>query len=225
MQRQIAFEEAGSRFFLLRVSPPSIFPVSSQLGAVPVPLEVRDYERPFRPDQQTQSGSRRPVRYRTRVGRGWNGHRLPRADLRHQRNVALKVLKPELAAVIGAEWFLAEIQTTANPSNLQHPHILPLFDSGEEDGFLYYVMPYVEGESLRERIDREKQLPVLREWENSRYQYERGLFTPEEFEARLVRWQVTMTQPGFREVWEGSREFYAPSFRAEIDRIVAEVGG
>ncbi len=78
-------------------------------------------------------------------------------DLKHERNVALKVLKPELAAVVGAERFLAEIKTTAN---LQHPHILPLFDSGEADGFLYYVMPYVEGESLRDRIDREKQLPV-----------------------------------------------------------------
>ena len=78
-------------------------------------------------------------------------------DLKHNRNVALKVLKPELAAVVGAERFLAEIQTTAN---LQHPHILPLFDSGEADGFLFYVMPYVEGETLRDRIDREKQLPV-----------------------------------------------------------------
>jgi serine/threonine-protein kinase len=78
-------------------------------------------------------------------------------DLKHNRNVALKVLKPELAAVVGAERFLAEIETTAN---LQHPHILPLFDSGEADGFLFYVMPYVDGETLRERIDREKQLPV-----------------------------------------------------------------
>ena len=78
-------------------------------------------------------------------------------DLRHNRNVALKVLKPELAAVVGAERFLAEIQVTAN---LQHPHILPLHDSGEADGFLFYVMPYVEGETLRDRIDREKQLPV-----------------------------------------------------------------
>ena len=78
-------------------------------------------------------------------------------DLKHNRSVALKVLKPELAAVVGAERFLAEIETTAN---LQHPHILPLFDSGEADGFLFYVMPYVEGESLRDRIDREKQLPV-----------------------------------------------------------------
>ena len=78
-------------------------------------------------------------------------------DLKHERKVALKVLKPELAAVVGAERFLAEIKTTAN---LQHPHILPLFDSGEADSFLFYVMPYVEGETLADRIDREKQLPV-----------------------------------------------------------------
>ena len=78
-------------------------------------------------------------------------------DLKHQRKVALKVLKPELAAVVGAERFLAEIKTTAN---LQHPHILPLFDSGEADSFLFYVMPFVEGETLRDWIDREKQLPV-----------------------------------------------------------------
>ena len=78
-------------------------------------------------------------------------------DLKHERKVALKVLKPELAAVVGAERFLAEIKTTAN---LQHPHILPLHDSGEADSFLFYVMPYVEGESLRERIDRDHQLPV-----------------------------------------------------------------
>ena len=78
-------------------------------------------------------------------------------DLRHERKVALKVLKPELAAVVGAERFLAEIKTTAN---LQHPHILPLFDSGQAESFLYYVMPYVEGESLRGRLDREKQLPI-----------------------------------------------------------------
>ena len=78
-------------------------------------------------------------------------------DLKHNRSVAVKVLKQELAAVVGAERFLAEIETTAN---LQHPHILPLFDSGEADGFLFYVMPHVEGESLRERIDRDHQLPV-----------------------------------------------------------------
>jgi len=78
-------------------------------------------------------------------------------DEKHNRKVALKVLKPELAAVVGAERFLAEIETTAN---LQHPHILPLFDSGEADSFLFYVMPYVEGETLRDRLDREHQLPV-----------------------------------------------------------------
>ena len=78
-------------------------------------------------------------------------------DLKHERKVALKVLKPELAAVVGGERFLAEIKTTAN---LTHPHILPLFDSGDADGFVFYVMPYVEGESLRDKLDREKQLGV-----------------------------------------------------------------
>jgi eukaryotic-like serine/threonine-protein kinase len=78
-------------------------------------------------------------------------------DLRHGRKVALKVLKPELAAVVGGDRFLAEIRTTAA---LQHPHILPLFDSGEADSFLFYVMPYIEGESLQERLEREQQLPV-----------------------------------------------------------------
>ena len=78
-------------------------------------------------------------------------------DVRHARKVALKVLKPELAAVIGAERFLAEIKTTAN---LQHPHILSLHDSGEVDGTVYYVMPFVDGESLRDRLAREKQLPI-----------------------------------------------------------------
>jgi len=78
-------------------------------------------------------------------------------DLKHNRNVALKVLKPDLAAVVGAERFLTEIETTAK---LQHPHILPLFDSDEAGGFLFYVMPYVEGETLRDRVVREHQLPV-----------------------------------------------------------------
>jgi len=78
-------------------------------------------------------------------------------DLKHDRKVAIKVLRPELAAVIGAERFLSEIRTTAN---LQHPHILPLFDSGAADSFLFYVMPFIEGESLRDRLNREKQLPI-----------------------------------------------------------------
>jgi len=78
-------------------------------------------------------------------------------DLRHKRKVAIKVLLPELGAVVGAERFLREIETTAN---LRHPHILPLYDSGSAGEFLYYVMPLVEGESLRARLDREKQLPI-----------------------------------------------------------------
>src|SRR4026207_1823571 len=78
-------------------------------------------------------------------------------DVRHARRVAVKVLRPELSAVIGAERFLGEIKLTAN---LQHSHILPLFDSGEADSFLFYVMPFVEGETLRPRLNREKQLPV-----------------------------------------------------------------
>ncbi len=78
-------------------------------------------------------------------------------DLKHDRRVAIKVLRPELAAVLGAERFLAEIRLTAN---LQHPHILPLHDSGEADGFLYYVMPYVKGESLRDMLNRETQLGI-----------------------------------------------------------------
>jgi serine/threonine-protein kinase len=77
-------------------------------------------------------------------------------DLKHRRKVAIKVLKPEIAAAIGPERFQREIEIAAQ---LQHPHILPLYDSGEAAGYLYYVMPYVEGESLRDRLNREKQLP------------------------------------------------------------------
>ena len=78
-------------------------------------------------------------------------------DVRHRRKVAIKVLHPELSAVLGPDRFLKEIELTAN---LQHPHILPLFDSGNADGLLYYVMPYVEGETLRGRLERERQLPI-----------------------------------------------------------------
>ena len=78
-------------------------------------------------------------------------------DLKHDRRVAIKVLRPELAAVIGAERFLREIRTIAG---LQHPHILGLIDSGQVDGTAYYVMPFVDGESLRDRLEREKQLPI-----------------------------------------------------------------
>src|ERR1041384_7691057 len=79
------------------------------------------------------------------------------ADLTHGRKVAIKVLRPELGAVLGPERFVREIRTVAN---LQHPHILGMIDSGEVGGTAYYVMPFVEGESLRDRLTREKQLPV-----------------------------------------------------------------
>ena len=79
------------------------------------------------------------------------------ADLKHDRKVAIKVLKPELAAVLGAERFVQEIKTTAA---LSHPHILPLFDSGEAGGFLYYVMPYLQGETIREKLNRETQFGI-----------------------------------------------------------------
>ncbi|HWP37141.1 MAG TPA: protein kinase [Gemmatimonadales bacterium] len=91
------------------------------------------------------------------IGQGGMATVFLAGDLRHDRKVALKVLRPELAALIGAERFLQEIRLTAN---LQHPHILPLHDSGEAEGFLYYVMPYVEGESLRDLLGRERHLPV-----------------------------------------------------------------
>src|SRR6476661_3719715 len=78
-------------------------------------------------------------------------------DLKHDRDVAIKVLHPDLGAALGADRFLAEIKTTAK---LQHPHILPLLDSGAAEGLLYYVMPYVRGETLRARLERERQLPI-----------------------------------------------------------------
>src|SRR3989441_8609023 len=78
-------------------------------------------------------------------------------DLKHDRDVALKVLRPELAAVLGAERFLQEIRISAR---LDHPHILTLIDSGESDGFVWYVLPYVRGESLREKLTREQQLSI-----------------------------------------------------------------
>jgi eukaryotic-like serine/threonine-protein kinase len=96
-------------------------------------------------------------RFERELGQGGMATVYLAQDLRHHRQVAIKLMRPELSAVIGAERFLSEIRTTAN---LQHPHILPLFDSGEVDGVLYYAMPFVEGESLRDRLTREKQLPV-----------------------------------------------------------------
>ena len=98
-------------------------------------------------------------RYRVEdeIGRGGMATVYRAHDLKHDRSVALKVLRPELAASLGPERFLREITLTAR---LDHPHILALLDSGEADGLLYYVMPFVEGESLRARLEREKQLPL-----------------------------------------------------------------
>ncbi len=115
------------------------------------------------PDRLTAALSDR-YRLERELGQGGMATVYLAQDIKHDRRVAIKVLRPELAAVIGAERFLSEIKTTAN---LQHPHILPLHDSGEagtrgsgEGTFLYYVMPYVEGETVRDRINHEKQLPV-----------------------------------------------------------------
>lgn len=91
------------------------------------------------------------------IGRGGMATVYLARDIKHERNVAIKVLDPELGAVLGVERFLSEIRVTAN---LQHPNLLPLFDSGGANGHLYYVMPFVEGESLRARLERERQLPV-----------------------------------------------------------------
>src|SRR3989454_137684 len=91
------------------------------------------------------------------LGRGGMATVFLAEDLKHHRPVAIKLLHQELAAALGADRFLREIEIAAR---LQHPHILPLYDSGRAGGFLYYVMPYVEGESLRDRLEREKQLPL-----------------------------------------------------------------
>ncbi|MGE5748971.1 MAG: serine/threonine-protein kinase, partial [Gemmatimonas sp.] len=91
------------------------------------------------------------------LGRGGMATVFLAQDAKHDRVVAIKVLHPDLAASLGPDRFLREIKLAAR---LNHPHILPLFDSGEANGLLYYVMPYVEGESLRERLDRDRQLPI-----------------------------------------------------------------
>jgi tRNA A-37 threonylcarbamoyl transferase component Bud32 len=107
-------------------------------------------------DRLTEALSNR-YRIERELGQGGMATVYLAQDLKHDRKVALKVLKPELAAVLGAERFVVEIKTTAS---LQHPHILPLFDSGSADGFLYYVMPFIKGETLRDQLNRETQLSV-----------------------------------------------------------------
>ena len=91
------------------------------------------------------------------IGRGGMATVYLAMDPRHNRKVAVKVLNPELAANLGAKRFLKEIEIAAQ---LTHPRVVPLYDSGEADGLLYYVMPYVEGETVRDRLRRERQLPV-----------------------------------------------------------------
>src|SRR5579862_7122736 len=91
------------------------------------------------------------------IGRGGMATVYLAHDIRHDRDVAIKVLHADLGAALGSERFLTEIRTTAR---LQHPHILPLLDSGTADGLLFYVMPMVAGESLRDRLTRETQLPI-----------------------------------------------------------------
>jgi serine/threonine-protein kinase len=114
---------------------------------------------PDTPEQLDRLKAALADRYRIEreLGRGGMAVVYLAEDRKLERQVAIKVLKPELAAAIGSEWFLREITLTAR---LEHPHILPLFDSGEAEGFLYFVMPFVDGESLRDRLNREKQLPL-----------------------------------------------------------------
>ncbi|MEE8362404.1 MAG: serine/threonine-protein kinase, partial [Gemmatimonadales bacterium] len=94
---------------------------------------------------------------KTELGRGGMATVYLAEDVKHHREVAVKVLHPELGEILGKERFLREIEIAAG---LSHPHILPLYDSGEADGFLFFVMPLADDESLRERLDREKQLPI-----------------------------------------------------------------
>jgi len=113
-----------------------------------------EFERLLRLDPGDSIGPYRIVR---ELGTGGTATVYEAEDLRHERQVAIKVLRPELAAILGADRFVREMKTTAK---LQHPHILPLFDSGQSEGLLYYVMPCIEGETLRDRLNRETQLSI-----------------------------------------------------------------
>jgi serine/threonine-protein kinase len=117
-------------------------------GSPPVTTSLRDTLQQSLADRYT---------IERELGRGGMATVYVAQDVRHRRRVAVKVLHPELSAVLGPERFLKEIELTAS---LQHPHILPLFDSGSAEGQLFYVMPYVEGETLRGRLERERQLPI-----------------------------------------------------------------
>ena len=131
--------------------------VDRVLDGVGQPLPADDSSEPETDVSRLSNALGDGYRLIREIGRGGMATVYLADDRKHDRQVAIKVLRPELSEVLGAARFLSEIKTTAG---LQHPHILPLYDSGEADGFLYYVMPFVEGESLRKRLDREKQLPV-----------------------------------------------------------------
>jgi serine/threonine-protein kinase len=118
---------------------------------------VRHFDRVPEPNQRLTTALADRYRVERELGQGGMATVYLAQDLKHDRKVALKVLKPELAAVLGADRFVVEIKTTAS---LQHPHILPLFDSGTVDGFLFYVMPFIQGETLRDKLTRETQLGV-----------------------------------------------------------------
>jgi serine/threonine protein kinase len=109
------------------------------------------------PFQHLREALSNRYRIERELGRGGMATVYLAQDLKHNRPVALKVMREEIAITLGADRFLREIEIAAR---LQHPHILPLFDSGEAEGLLYYVMPFVEGETLRGRLQRERQLPV-----------------------------------------------------------------
>jgi eukaryotic-like serine/threonine-protein kinase len=109
------------------------------------------------PNERLAEGLTERYRIERELGAGGMATVYLAEDVRHRRKVALKLLHPELSAVLGPERFLKEIELTAS---LQHPHILPLFDSGSADGQLFYVMPFIDGETLRARLERERQLPI-----------------------------------------------------------------
>lgn len=108
-------------------------------------------------ETRLRAAMQRQYDIRREIGRGGMAYVFLARDLKHDRDVAVKVLRPELSAAVGPDRFLREI---AFEARLQHPHILPLYDSGETDNLLYYVMPFVAGESLRDRLEREQQLPI-----------------------------------------------------------------
>ena len=141
----------------LLAPPPASQSCSRTDGANPIRRGFMDLLMPELLREQLQACLGAAYTIERELGRGGMATVFLARDVKHHRHVALKVLDPQLAASLGTERFLAEIRVTAN---LQHPNVLPLFDSGEKNGLLFYVMPFVAGESLRAKLDREGQLPV-----------------------------------------------------------------